>query len=52
MLQGQKKAEPFRSLKREYSINWLEPVLMKGKAFEDSELRANAAGACGLAALT
>jgi hypothetical protein len=52
MLQGQKKAEPFRSLKREYSINWLEPELMKGKAFEDSELRANAAGMCGLAALT
>jgi hypothetical protein len=52
MLQGQAKAELFRSLKLPDSINWLEPDFMKGKAFEDAELQANAAGTCGLAALT
>jgi hypothetical protein len=52
MLQGQAKVEPFRYLKLSDSINWLEPELMKGKAFEDAELQANAAGTCGLAALT
>jgi hypothetical protein len=51
MLQGQKKAEPFRNL-RLPDVNWLKPELMKGKTYEDSELRANAAGMCGLAALT
>jgi hypothetical protein len=52
MLQGQAKAEPFMSLKLPDSINWLKPELMKGKAFEEAELQANAAGMCGLAALT
>jgi hypothetical protein len=52
MLQGQAKADSFRSLKLPDSINWLEPELMKSKAFEDAELRANATGTCGLAALT
>jgi hypothetical protein len=44
MLQDQEKAEPFRCLKVPESISWLEPELKKGKAFEDAELRANAAG--------
>jgi hypothetical protein len=52
MLQGQAKAELFRSLKLCDSINWLKPELKKGKAFEDAEFQANAAGMCGLAALT
>jgi hypothetical protein len=52
MLQDQEKAEPFSCLKLPESINWLKPELKKGKAFEDAELRANAAGMCGLAALT
>jgi hypothetical protein len=52
MLKGHKKAVPFRFLRLPDPINWLEPQLMKGKAFEDAELRANAAGTCGLSALT
>jgi hypothetical protein len=52
MLQDQEKAEPFRCLKLPESINWLEPELKKGKAFEDAELQANADGTCGLAVLT
>jgi hypothetical protein len=52
MLQDQEKAEPFRCLKLLESINWLKPELRKAKTFEDAELRANAAGTCGLAALT
>jgi hypothetical protein len=51
MLKGWKKAEPFRALRLPDTINWLKPELMKGKTFEDSELRANAAGMCGLSAL-
>jgi hypothetical protein len=52
MLKGQKKAAPFRALRLPDTINWLQPELMKGKAFKDSELRANAAGMCGLSTLT
>jgi hypothetical protein len=52
MLKGRKKAVPFRALRLPDSINWLEPELIKGKAFEDAKLRANAAGMCGLSALT
>jgi hypothetical protein len=51
MLQGQKKAEPFRTLSLLDSINWLEPELMKGKTYEDSELRANAAGTMQVSAV-
>jgi hypothetical protein len=50
MLKGRKKAEPFRALRLPDTFNWLEPEL-RGKTFEDSELRANAAGTCGLSAL-
>jgi hypothetical protein len=49
MLRGRKKAAPFRALRLPDTINW--PELMKGKAFEDSELRVNAAGTCCLSAL-
>jgi hypothetical protein len=34
------------------SIAYLGPKLKKGKTFEDAELQANAAGTCGLLALT
>jgi hypothetical protein len=52
MLRGRKKAAPFRALRLPDTINWLEPELMKGKAFENSKLQANAAGMCGLSVLT
>jgi hypothetical protein len=51
MLKGLKKAAPFRALRLPDPINWLEPELMTGKAFEEAELRANAAGTCSLSAL-
>jgi hypothetical protein len=37
MLKGRKKAAPFRALRLPDSINWLEPELMMGKAFEYCE---------------
>jgi hypothetical protein len=52
MLQDQEQAQQFKSLELPDSIAYLGPKLKKGKAFEDAELRANAAGTCGLAALT
>jgi hypothetical protein len=51
MLQDQEQAQQFKSLELPDSIAYLGPKLNKGKAFEDAELRANAAGTCGLAAL-
>jgi hypothetical protein len=52
MLQDQEQAQQFKSLELSDSIAYLGPTLKKGKAFKDAELRANAAGTCGLAALT
>jgi hypothetical protein len=52
MLQDQEQALEFKSLVLPECIAYLGPKLMKGKAFEDAELRANAVGTCGLAALT
>jgi hypothetical protein len=52
MLQDQEQAQEFKFLDFPDSIAYLGPKLMKGRAFEDAELRANAAGTCGLAALT
>jgi hypothetical protein len=52
LLKSGKKGTPFRALRLPDSINWLEPELMKGKTFEDTGLRANAAGTCGLSTLT
>jgi hypothetical protein len=46
-LQDQEQAQQFKSLELPDSIAYLGP-----KAFEDAELRANAAGTCSLAALT
>jgi hypothetical protein len=48
----QEQAQQFKSLEHPYSIAYLGPKLKNGKAFEDAELRANAAGTCGLATLT
>jgi hypothetical protein len=47
----QEQALEFKSLDLPQCIAYLGPMLMKGKAFEDVELWANAAGTCGLAAL-
>jgi hypothetical protein len=44
MLQDQEEAWEFKSLDLPECIAYLDPKLMKGKAFEDAELRANAAG--------
>jgi hypothetical protein len=52
MLQDQEAALEFKSLELPECISYLGPKLMKGKAFEEAELRANTAGTCGLAALT
>jgi hypothetical protein len=52
MLQDQEQALEFKSLDLPDCIAYLGSKLMKGKAFEDAELRANAAGTCCLAALT
>jgi hypothetical protein len=52
MLQNQKQTQQFKSLELPDSIAYLGPKLKKGKAFEDAELRANVAGACGLAVVT
>jgi hypothetical protein len=51
LLKGRKKEAPFRALKLPYSIDWLEPELMRGKTLEDAELRANTAGMCGFSGL-
>jgi hypothetical protein len=52
MLQDQEQGQKFKSLELPDCITYLGPKLMKGKAFEDAELWVNAAGTCGLAALT
>jgi hypothetical protein len=52
LLQDQEAALEFKSLKLPDCISYLGPKLMKGKAFNEAELRANAAGHCSLGALT
>jgi hypothetical protein len=52
MVQDQEQAQQFNPLELPDSIAYMSPKLKNGKAFEDAELRANAAGTCGLAALT
>jgi hypothetical protein len=51
-LQNRKKEAPFRSLKLPDSIDWLEADVMRGKALEDAETRANVAGTYGFTALS
>jgi hypothetical protein len=50
-LQVQKQAQQFKSVELPDSIAYLGPKLKKGKAFEDAELRANAAGTCAESSL-
>jgi hypothetical protein len=52
MLQDQEQVQQFKSLELPDSIAYLGTKLKKAKIFEDAELRADAAGTCGLAALT
>jgi hypothetical protein len=51
-LQNRKKEAPFRALKLPNSIDWLEADVMKGKALEDAETKANVAGTYGFSALS
>jgi hypothetical protein len=50
-LQNRKKEAPFRALKLPDSKDWLEADVMRGKALEDAETRANMAGTYGFSAL-
>jgi hypothetical protein len=52
MLQDQEAPLEFKSLKLPDCISYLGPTLMNGKAFDEAKLLVNAAGTCGLAALT
>jgi hypothetical protein len=52
ILQNRKKEAPFRALKLPDSIDWLDADIMKGKALEDAETRANVAGTYGFSALS